>query len=162
MPNPIVNGLRPSLGLTPALLSAYCLPIPHGANHVPTLASPRQVFVALGFEPQVGTATTGFMILFTALGGTVKYLAIGKLAWRHLLWFAFIGAIGGQTGQRVVKRVIQKTGRPSFVIFILGGIIALAVIVMTTFGTIRALDERNCGAAIWQPDASQFICKEDV
>ena len=122
----------------------------------------RQVFVALGFQPQVGTATTGFMILFTALGGTVKYLAVGKLPWRHFLWFASIGAIGGQTGQRVVKRIVQRTGRPSLVVFILGGIIALAVIIMTSFGTIRALNELNCGADIWKPDVNQFICEADV
>ena len=65
------------------------------------------------------------------MGGTVKYLTIGKLPWRHLLWFGAIGGVGGYTGQRVVKQLIKKTGRPSYVVFILGGIIALAVLVMT-------------------------------
>ena len=121
------------------------------------------IFVALDFHPQVGTATTGFMVLFTALGGTVKYLTVGKLPWRHFLWFAALGALGGQTGQRVVTRIIQRTGRPSYVIFILGGIIALAVVVMTTFGLLRAVEEANCGVDIWAPDPSQFVCQiEDV
>ena len=52
----------------------------------------------------MGAATTGFMILFTALGGTAKYLTLGKLPWRQLLWFACVGGIGGQTGQRVVRK----------------------------------------------------------
>ena len=71
------------------------------------------LFVALNFQPQVGTATTGFMILFTAFGGTVKYVAVGRLPWQYLLWFGGIGIAGGQTGQRVVKKLLAKTGRPS-------------------------------------------------
>jgi len=116
------------------------------------------IFVALDFQPQVGTATTGFMILFTAMGGSVKYLTIGKLPWRMFVWFATIGAIGGQTGQRVVSKVIQRTGRPSYVVFILGGIIGVAVIVMTTFGIIAAVEDANCGIDIWAPSTDQFVC----
>lgn len=117
------------------------------------------IFVALDFQPQVGTATTGFMILFTALGGTVKYLTIGKLSIFHLLWFGGLGICGGQTGQRVVKKIIQKTGRPSYVVFILGGIIGLAVIIMTSFGIKRVVED-DCGD-MWAPDTDQFTCSED-
>jgi len=118
------------------------------------------IFVALDFQPQVGTATTGFMILFTAFGGTVKYLTIGKLGWQHFLWFGSIGVLGGQTGQRVVKRLIQKTGRPSYVVFILGGIIGLAVIIMTSFGLSRLVEDDQCGIDIWKPNTDDFVCEE--
>lgn len=118
------------------------------------------IFVALDFQPRVGTATTGFMILFTAMGGTVKYLTIGKLAWRHFLWFGAIGALGGQTGQRVVKKIIEKTGRPSYVVFILGGIIGVAVVVMTSFGLVRVLGSEDECTDIWAPDTDQFVCSE--
>ena len=59
----------------------------------------------------------------------------------------------------MVKRIIQKTGRPSYVVFILGGIIALAVVIMTTFGIVRAVDDANCGVDIWAADTDQFVCK---
>ena len=49
--------------------------------------------VRTSVSAQVGTATTGFMILFTALGGTVKYLAVGRLPWRFLLWYMPRGII---------------------------------------------------------------------
>jgi len=116
------------------------------------------IFVALDFLPQVGTATTGFMILFTAMGGSVKYLTIGKLPWRHFLWFGTIGIVGGQTGQQVVKKIILRTGRPSYVVFILGGIIGFAVIIMTTFGGMRVVQDINCGVNVWKPHLEQFSC----
>ena len=83
------------------------------------------------------------MILFTALGGTVKYLAVGRLPWRFLLWFGSIGVLGGQTGQRLVKKLIQRTGRPSIVVFLLGTIIALAVIIMATMGIVNGVKARD-------------------
>ena len=101
------------------------------------------------------------MILFTALGGSIKYLTLGKLPWRLFLWFAAIGALGGQTGQRVISKLIKRTGRPSYVVFILGGIIGTAVVVMTTFGVLRALDEAECGVDIWAPSTDQFVCQRD-
>jgi len=118
------------------------------------------IFVALDFQPQVGTATTGFMILFTAMGGTVKYLTIGKLSWQMFVWFAAVGAVGGQTGQRLVRRLIQRTGRPSYVVFLLGGIIAVAVVVMTSFGIQQAVEDADCGEDIWAPSTDQFVCEE--
>jgi uncharacterized membrane protein YfcA len=116
------------------------------------------IFVALDFQPQVGTATTGFMILFTAFGGTVKYLAVGKLPWRYLLWFGCIGALGGQVGQRVVKKVLLRTGRPSIVVLLLGSIIGLAVIVMASMGVTDAVSRAQGGQNLWELDTTQFEC----
>ena len=116
------------------------------------------IFVALDFQPQVGTATTGFMILFTAFGGTVKYLAVGKLPWRYLLWFGCVGALGGQVGQRVVKKVLLRTGRPSIVVLLLGSIIGLAVIVMASMGVTDAVSRAQGGQNLWELDTTQFEC----
>ena len=118
------------------------------------------IFVALDFQPQVGTATTGFMILFTALGGTVKYLAVGKLPWQHLLWFGCIGALGGQAGQRVVKKVLLATGRPSIVVLLLGAIIGLAVVVMASMGIRAAALRADDGENLWLLDTTQFECDD--
>jgi hypothetical protein len=118
------------------------------------------LFVALNFQPQVGAASTGFMILFTALSSTVQYLAVDELPWRYALWFGSIGAIGGQTGQRVVKTFIDRTGRPSIVVILLGSIIGIAVIIMAASGSVNvALDAKN-GKNIWEVNTDLFICNE--
>ena len=48
--------------------------------------------------------------------------------------FGGLGVVGGQVGQRVLRRLVERTGRPSIVIFLLGGVIALAVLCMTAIG----------------------------
>ena len=98
------------------------------------------------------------MILFTALSSTVQYLTVGSLPWRFALWFGSIGILGGQTGQRVVKRIIDRTGRPSIVVCLLGAMIGLAVIVMGTSGLVRILSESQEGKDIWAMDTDLFVC----
>ena len=109
-------------------------------------------------QPQVGAASTGFMILFTALSSTVQYLTVGNLPWRFALWYGAIGILGGQTGQRVVKRIIDRTGRPSIVVCLLGGMIGLAVIVMATSGLIRVVSESREGKDIWAMNTDLLVC----
>ena len=77
------------------------------------------------------------MLMFTGFAGTTEYLAVGALPYKYLLWFGSIGALGGQVGQRVVRRLVERTGRPSYVVFLLGGVIALAVLCMTGIGIAR-------------------------
>jgi len=118
------------------------------------------LFVALNFQPQVGTASTGFMILFTALAGTVQYLAVQKLGWQYALWFGCIGAAGGQTGQRIVKRLIERTGRPSIVVLMLGSIIGLAVLITATSTAVNVAGDAKDGESIFYFDTDIFVCNE--
>lgn len=118
------------------------------------------LFVALDFNPMVATSSTGFMILFTAFASAVQYFAVGRLGWQFALWFALIGAIGAQTGQRVVKKIVNKTGRPSVVIFLLGGIISLSVIVMTTSGIANIVNSMHLGEPLFNFATAHFRCVE--
>jgi hypothetical protein len=112
-------------------------------------------------QPQVGTASTGFMILFTAFSSTVLYLTVGSLPWQFALWFGAIGAIGGQTGQRLVKQIVDRTGRPSIVVCLLGAIIGLAVIIMSVSGVANVVKDCQTGKNIWAFDKDLFVCQHE-
>jgi len=100
------------------------------------------------------------MILFTALAGTVQYLAVQKLGWQYALWFGCIGAAGGQTGQRIVKRLIERTGRPSIVVLMLGSIIGLAVLITATSTAVNVAGDAKDGESIFYFDTDIFVCNE--
>lgn len=99
------------------------------------------------------------MILFTAFSSTVLYLTVGSLPWQFALWFGTIGAIGGQTGQRLVKQIVDRTGRPSIVVCLLGAIIGLAVVIMAVSGVANVLKDCREGKNIWAFDNDLFVCQ---
>ena len=118
------------------------------------------LFVSLNFHPLVSTASTGLMMIFTSFSSTVQYLAVGRLPWRYALWFGSIGAIGAQTGDRVVKHLVDRTGRPSIVVILLGGLIGAAVIIMAASGVARVAEEAKNGEDIWAVNKALLVCDE--
>merc|ERR1711988_1420780 len=90
-------------------------------------------------EPQVGTASCAFMILWTAASGVVQYMAAGKLAWKDTCCCVALGFVSGQIGQRGVNAMLRKFDRPSLITFLLGSVVAVACVTMTITGIIQVV-----------------------
>jgi len=118
------------------------------------------LFIQVGMQPQVGTASCAFMILFTSLSTLVQYLAAGRIGWRSVLFFAGVGFVSGQIGQRVVDGVIRRTGRPSYVIFLLGGVIGVATCCMVVYGSFEIREDSRDGVDIFSIDTEGVTCGE--
>jgi len=88
------------------------------------------LFLSIGMEPQVGTSSCAFMILWTACSGVVLYISDERLGWQLMCVCVSVGFVSGQLGQRLVNTVLKKTGRPSYVVFLLGAIIGTATVAM--------------------------------
>jgi len=95
------------------------------------------LFIQLDMQPKVGSSSCAFMILWTAVSGVVQYAFAGKIGWQFILYGVVVGFVSGQIGQRGVDRMLKKSGRPSYVIFLLGGIVLVACIAMTCTGTYK-------------------------
>ena len=95
------------------------------------------LFLSIGMEPQVGTSSCAFMILWTAFSGVVIYGLDDHLGAELAIWCVAFGFISGQIGQRLVNAVLKKTGRPSYVVFLLGSIIGAACLAMATTLVIK-------------------------
>ena len=94
------------------------------------------------------------MILWTAASGVTLYWFEGKYSSSLLGWCVAFGFVSGQIGQRGVNHVLRRTGRPSYVIFLLGSIIALAVVLITFFSIVLlASGKEDMGF-----DISGFLC----
>lgn len=95
------------------------------------------LFIQLDMQPKVGSSSCAFMILWTAASGVVQYAFAGKIGWEFIAYGVVVGFVSGQIGQRGVDRMLKKSGRPSYVIFLLGGIVLVACIAMTCTGTYK-------------------------
>ncbi len=125
------------------------------------------LFLQIGMEPQVGTASCAFMILWTAASGVIQYMCAGKLAWKDVLCCVALGFCSGQIGQRGVNAMLRKFDRPSLITFLLGSVVAVACVTMTITGIVSVIDEFNdAGSNPWGKvfggfDTSEFSCSDD-
>lgn len=94
------------------------------------------LFLELGLDPRVSSSTSAFMIVFTGMSSVVQYLSLGYLPVDFALWFMAMGFIGAQLGHHSVKKLLERSGRPSLICFLLGGIIAVSVLIMFINGIV--------------------------
>jgi len=118
------------------------------------------LFIQLDMQPKVGSASCAFMILWTALSGVVQYAFAGKLGWQFILYGIVVGFVSGQIGQRGVDHMLKKSGRPSYVIFLLGGIVLVACIAMTCTGTYKLIKGLADGDDIFVFDTYDLTCQD--
>ena len=100
------------------------------------------------------------MIMWTATSGVILYIFAGKLNPQLALYCICIGFCSGQLGQFGVNRVIKKTGRPSYVIYLLFGIIAAACVAMTVAGlyTLSIEGQKSGLAKLFEPYFGDLKC----
>eukprot|EP00913_Durusdinium_trenchii_P017469 g16415.t1 len=114
----------------------------------------------LGCLPQVQSATTATTLFVMSTSTAIAFLVQGAFSemghkswsvWRgelecsatldYSLWLGFATALGAVVGKAVVGWVVKRTQRPSVIMFLLGGIIALSVVVMSITGFIDVVDD---------------------
>mmetsp|Transcript_27389 Transcript_27389/g.94692 ORF Transcript_27389/g.94692 Transcript_27389/m.94692 type:complete len:105 (+) Transcript_27389:1520-1834(+) len=100
------------------------------------------------------------MILWTATSGVALYLSAGVLDFTLLAWCVGWGFVSGQIGQRGVNHMLKKTGRPSNVIFLLGGIVSTACVAMVAAGSYTIGSSASAGCENWGINVDTFTCHE--
>ena len=88
----------------------------------------------------------------------MQYWVAGKIHWSFILYFAAFGFASGQIGQKGVDKVLKKTGRPSYVVFLLAFIIMAACITMTANGIVAAIEQHNDGENLFKFSTEDFTC----
>lgn len=118
------------------------------------------LFIQLDMQPKVGSSSCAFMILWTAISGVVQYAFAGKIGWQFILYGIGVGLISGQCGQRFVDAALKKTGRPSYMIFLLGGIVCVACLSMTGTGIYKLIEGVQNEDKIFEFDLYDFQCHQ--
>ena len=86
--------------------------------------------LAIGMDPAISTALSGFTVLFTSSSTTSQFIIAGAIhiehAWVLMLW----SLIGSFIGNLILRRIIKKYNRPSLVIWVIFSILALSCLVL--------------------------------
>jgi len=88
------------------------------------------LMLEMGVLPQVTSATSATMILFTASAATVSYLLFGTLNVQYGMFVFLLGFIFTLIGQKLLNAAVKKSGRGSLIVLLIGTIVALSAVAM--------------------------------
>jgi uncharacterized membrane protein YfcA len=97
------------------------------------------ILLEMGLLPLVGTASSGFMVIFTSSSTSFQFLVMGQLQLDYACFFCFIGFVGGAIGNTAVGWLVKKYKKTWFVVALLSAVLALSTFLMGYAGYERAM-----------------------
>ncbi|TMW60522.1 hypothetical protein Poli38472_000564 [Pythium oligandrum] len=97
------------------------------------------LLLEMGLLPQVSSATSSSMILFTSSATTIQFIILGTLSVEHALWHGMVGFFAGLIGQIGLSYLIKKYRKTAFVIFLVAGVVGSSGIIMGILGARKVL-----------------------
>ncbi|KAG3175618.1 hypothetical protein C6341_g9392 [Phytophthora cactorum] len=95
------------------------------------------LLIEMGLLPQVSSATSSSMILFTSSATTIQFIILGTLSVDHALWHGAVGFVAGLIGQLGMSYLIKKYRKSALVIFLVAVFIGVSGLVMGVLGAVR-------------------------
>lgn len=103
------------------------------------------LLLQVGIAPQVTAATCSFMVFFSSTMSAFQYLLLGMEHIEIALILALICFVASLVGLLVVQRAVTNYGRPSLIVFLIGTVMSLSIVLMTSFGTIEIWRDYTSG-----------------
>eukprot|EP01132_Coremiostelium_polycephalum_P010883 gene10883-13333_t len=101
------------------------------------------VLLQMGLSPDVTAATSSYMILFTSASSAIQYILVGKLRLDYGIIYYIIGFVSCFLGTQTLIWVVKKYQRRSYIVFLIGGVIACSTILLTITEGIDIVKYRN-------------------
>jgi uncharacterized membrane protein YfcA len=86
------------------------------------------LLLELGIDPLVSTATSNFMVLFTSSSTSIQFIIAGMMNFDYGLICTVCSTVGSFIGTLAIQRLVHKTGRTSYLIFVLSIVLAVSTI----------------------------------
>jgi uncharacterized membrane protein YfcA len=89
------------------------------------------LMLALGVHPQVASATSAAMILFTSCTATISYSSMGFLKYDYAFFCLVLGFLSTLVGKTFMAALLERSGqRSSYIAFCIGGVVAISAVAM--------------------------------
>ncbi|KAG5177897.1 hypothetical protein JKP88DRAFT_258660 [Tribonema minus] len=90
------------------------------------------LMLEMGVLPQVASATSACMILYTSFTATTSFLAFGLLRRDYGTLLLVVGLLATAVGQLLVSHLVKRYQRSSLIILIIGGVVAISTVLLAT------------------------------
>ena len=101
------------------------------------------VMLKLGMRPEVSTATSSFMVFFTASISVLQYAIAGKVNFDYGMWTVMFSLVGSCLGIMVLRRVVDKYKRSSIIVMLLAILLGSCFIIIPTYGLLKYLGNQE-------------------
>lgn len=101
------------------------------------------LMLEMGVLPEVASATTAIMILFTTSTAAAAYATAGTLRYDYAVPFCVLGLLATALGQVTTNAIVTATKRASFVVFLIAAVIGLSTVSMGTESIIDLWHSRE-------------------
>lgn len=101
------------------------------------------LMLEMGVLPEVTSATSATMILFTSAAATVSYLLFESLNLQYGIMVFTLGFLNTLVGQKVLNKVVKYYGRSSIIVLLIATIVGLSSIAMSLESSGTLLDFIN-------------------
>lgn len=95
------------------------------------------VMLNLGFLPEVAGALSSFCVLFTSSSTTTQFIIQGAITIQDSVVFLVVSAVGSLIGGYLISKLVEIHRRPSYLIWLLFGLLVLSMIILPTLGVYR-------------------------
>lgn len=99
------------------------------------------VFLELGILPQVSSATSTFVMVFSSSMSVVEYYLLKRFPVPYALYLIAVATIAALVGQHIVGKAIKLLGRASLIIFILALTIFTSAIFLGGVGLSKMVEK---------------------
>lgn len=84
----------------------------------------------IGLHPIVSTATSGFLVLFTSSSTSIQFIIMGMMKLDYAFACTLASTVGSFLGTLLIQRLVQKTGRYSYLIFTLVIVLGISTVMI--------------------------------
>lgn len=99
----------------------------------------------LGYRPEVSTASSSFVVLFTAFVSTIQYIINNSIDFYYGVWLFVTSICGSAIGTFLILRAIAKFKRVSIIVLMLAAVMIISLIGIPLFGILEIIRKINQG-----------------
>lgn len=130
-------------------ISGGCLGIGGGMIFNPMLMD-------MGMLPEVASASGMYLVLYSSASTILQFAINGKINWFYSLWLCLWSSLGTATGMLLIGKLVQKSGRSSYIILCLITLIVMSAVILPVDGIFNIIAKMDKGEDVI---AFKSLCK---
>ncbi|KAG7393887.1 hypothetical protein PHYPSEUDO_000064 [Phytophthora pseudosyringae] len=89
------------------------------------------LMIEMGIVPEVASATTALMVLYSSAAATAKFAVFNMIAWDWAFLLSALAFVVTAVSQVVILGFVRRTGRQSVIVLCIGATICIGAVLMT-------------------------------